>query len=93
LFGNVDKQVRGPNSGRESVTKGSHTMTMLAFTTTPDFFFRGLASSTTSEPIVLPSGRFKRDLPIRLSVCEEEVAPRVTHGRVEEDFERWDGLS
>ena len=68
-------------------------MSMLAFTTTPDFFFPRHASGMSAEPVVLPSGRFKRELPIRLSVCEEEVAPHATHARAEEDLERWDGLS
>ena len=68
-------------------------MSMLAFTATPDFFFPRLARDTVTEPIVLPSGRLKRELPLRLSVCEEQDAPRATHARLEEDFERWDGLS
>ena len=67
-------------------------MSMLAFTATPEFFFPRLARNT-SEPIVLPSGRLRRELPLRLCVCEEEDATLVTNARVEEDFERWDGLS
>jgi hypothetical protein len=66
---------------------------MLSFIATPEFFVPQLARHADPERRSLPILREASDLPIRVNLRPESDAPCGARVLVEEDLERWDGLS
>lgn len=68
-------------------------MSMLAFTQASEFFAFQLLRAASTDRRVAPVSRGASELPIRVNLLDEEEAPCGALVPVEEDLERWDGLS